>query len=144
MNDEPIRISVFGLGYVGAVSAACLAKQGHRVIGVDVNPVKVRMIASGTSPVVEKGLNEMMGAMAATGRLTATADSAEAIAGSDVSLICVGTPSRANGSLDLRYIDGWSVWLDMKIIARRSWSCCKAASRSTAGARRAELHPGSP
>lgn len=105
MNDEPIRISVFGLGYVGAVSAACLAKQGHRVIGVDVNPVKVRMIASGTSPVVEKGLNEMMGAMAATGRLTATADSAEAVAGSDVSLICVGTPSRANGSLDLRYIE---------------------------------------
>jgi GDP-mannose 6-dehydrogenase len=99
-----MRLSVFGLGYVGCVSAACFAKEGHEVTGVDVNPVKVEIINSGRSPIVEAGIGELLAEMVSAGRLRATTDSAEAVADSDVSLVCVGTPSRDNGSLDLAYV----------------------------------------
>jgi GDP-mannose 6-dehydrogenase len=99
-----MKLSVFGLGYVGCVSAACFAKEGHEVVGVDVNPVKVEIINSGKSPIVEAGIGELIAEMVAAGRLRATTDSAEAVASSDVSLVCVGTPSNANGSLDLTYV----------------------------------------
>jgi GDP-mannose 6-dehydrogenase len=99
-----MRLSVFGLGYVGCVSAACFAKEGHEVVGVDVNPVKVEIINSGRSPIVEAGIGELMEEMVSSGRLKATTSSAEAVAASDVSLVCVGTPSRDNGSLDLAYV----------------------------------------
>ena len=99
-----MKISVFGLGYVGCVSAACFAKEGHDVVGVDVSANKVEIINSGNSPIVEPGIAELIAEATASGRLKATTDSAEAIAASDVSLICVGTPSNANGSLDLRYV----------------------------------------
>ncbi len=98
------RVSVFGLGYVGAVSVACLAEQGHQVIGVDVNPAKVDAIGAGKSPIVEAGLEALLHAGVASGRIRATTDTAEAIRDSDVSFICVGTPSQANGSLDLGYV----------------------------------------
>jgi GDP-mannose 6-dehydrogenase len=94
-------ISVFGLGYVGAVSAACFARQGHHVIGIDPQQSKVNLINEGVPPIVEDGLPEIARDMAAAGRLRATSDAAEAIAESDISFVCVGTPSRANGSLDL-------------------------------------------
>ncbi|MBI2188543.1 MAG: UDP-glucose/GDP-mannose dehydrogenase family protein [Acidobacteria bacterium] len=99
-----MRISVFGLGYVGSVSAAAFAGDGHDVIGVDVNEDKVRAINAGRSPIVEPGLAELLRAGVEAGRLRATTDAAEAIHGSDVSLICVGTPSQRNGSLDLTYL----------------------------------------
>jgi GDP-mannose 6-dehydrogenase len=99
-----MRVSVFGLGYVGCVSAAALAEDGHEVIGVDVNDEKVGIVNAGRSPVVEPGLDEAIGRAAAAGRLRATSSPAEAVAASDVSLICVGTPSRRNGSLDLTYL----------------------------------------
>ncbi len=99
------NISVFGLGYVGCVSAACFAREGHSVIGVDVSASKVDMINAGRSTIVEEGIGELVRDMRASGRLRATTDSAEAVAGTDVSLICVGTPSRSNGSIDLRYIE---------------------------------------
>jgi GDP-mannose 6-dehydrogenase len=99
------RIAVFGLGYVGAVSAAALAADGHDVTGVDSNPVKVEMISAGRSPVVEAGLTDLIASGVAAGRLRATTDAAEAVARSDVSLICVGTPSRPNGSLDLSQME---------------------------------------
>ena len=99
-----MRLSVFGLGYVGCVSAACFAKEGHEVVGVDVNPVKVEIINSGRSPIVEAGIGELIEEMVSSGRLKATTSSAEAVAASDVSLVCVGTPSRDNGSLDLAYV----------------------------------------
>ncbi len=99
-----MKLSVFGLGYVGCVSAACFAKEGHEVIGVDVNPSKVKIVNEGRSPIVEAGINELIGEMVAAGRLRATVDSAEAVHGSDASLVCVGTPSLANGSLEFTYI----------------------------------------
>jgi GDP-mannose 6-dehydrogenase len=97
-------IAVFGLGYVGCVSAACLTRQGHRVLGVDVNPTKVALINAGRSPIIESGLDEMIPAAVAAGCLTAGADAAESVAQADISLICVGTPSQPNGDLDLQYV----------------------------------------
>ncbi len=98
-------ISIFGLGYVGAVSAACMADYGNRVIGVDVNPAKVEMIQEGHSPIVEKGLEALLRKGVYEGRISATTDTRAAVLESDVSLICVGTPSQANGSLDLTYVE---------------------------------------
>ena len=98
------RLSVFGLGYVGCVSAVCLARMGHSVVGVDVNPAKVDLLAAGKSPIVEADIDELVSEMVASGRLTATSDVPRAVEESDISLVCVGTPSRRNGSLDLSYI----------------------------------------
>ena len=100
-----MRLSVFGIGYVGCVSAACFAKAGHDVIGVDVNQTKVGIINSGRSPIVENGIDEMIGEMVAAARLRAMTCSCEAIMQSDVSLVCVGTPSNTNGSLDLKHVE---------------------------------------
>jgi GDP-mannose 6-dehydrogenase len=98
------RISVFGLGYVGCVTAASLAKAGHDVIGVDLNEEKVATVNGGASPVVEPGLGELVSEMSARGRLKATSSADAAVDGSDMALICVGTPSRSNGQLDLEAI----------------------------------------
>jgi len=95
---------VFGLGYVGCVSAASLAADGHRVVGVDVQPGKVASINEGRSPIVEKGLDDLIRGAVASGSLRATADSAEAVAETELSLVCVGTPSRRNGSLDFSHL----------------------------------------
>jgi GDP-mannose 6-dehydrogenase len=99
-----MRISIFGLGYVGAVSAGCLAKDGHEVIGVDPSSAKVDLINSGTTPIIENDIGEIIQAAVKGGRLRATASVDEAVQGSEMSLICVGTPSQLNGSLDLKYI----------------------------------------
>ncbi len=99
-----MKLSVFGIGYVGCVSAACFAKAGHDVIGVDLNPTKVEIINSGKSPIVETGIEELISETVSAGRLRATTAPAEAIMNSDVSLVCVGTPSNANGSLDLDHV----------------------------------------
>jgi len=99
-----MKVSVFGLGYVGCVSAAALAGDGHEVVGIDVNPDKVDAVNRGHSPIVEPGLHEAVGAAARAGRLRATTSTAEAVRESEVSLLCVGTPSRRNGSLDLQYL----------------------------------------
>ncbi|HYO91172.1 MAG TPA: hypothetical protein VEQ40_06030, partial [Pyrinomonadaceae bacterium] len=99
-----MKLSIFGLGYVGCVSAACFAKEGHEVWGVDVNSTKVEIINSGRSPIVEAGVGDLIGEMVTAGRLRATTDSAEAVRNTELSLICVGTPSHQNGSLDLTYV----------------------------------------
>lgn len=99
-----MKVAVFGLGYVGSVTAACLAANGHDVWGVDVDTAKVDPITEGRSPVVEPGLDELMASGVAAGRLHATTDPRLALEGADVSLICVGTPSTASGSTDLTYI----------------------------------------
>lgn len=100
-----MNVSVFGLGYVGSVSAASFAADGHTVIGVDINPDKAASLNEGRSPIVEKGLDELIRDNAANGRLRATTATAEAVHATDLSLICVGTPSRRNGSLDLAYLE---------------------------------------
>jgi GDP-mannose 6-dehydrogenase len=100
-----MRVSVFGLGYVGCVSGACLAREGHSVVGVDVSADKVALINAGRSPVVEPGLDELIGRLVREGRLRATADAEEAVAATDLALVCVGTPSRANGSLDVAALE---------------------------------------
>ncbi len=97
-------LSIFGLGYVGCVSAACFAKEGNTVIGVDVSQAKVDMINAGTATIVEHGIGELVADMVGSGRLAATRDVSEAVKRSSISLICVGTPSRANGGLDLAYV----------------------------------------
>jgi len=100
-----MKVSVFGLGYVGSVSAAAFAADGHEVVGVDVNADKVAAINAGRSPIVEPGLEELLARTAAEGRLRATMSTSDAVAATEVSLICVGTPSRKNGSLDLTYLE---------------------------------------
>ncbi|MFC4011063.1 nucleotide sugar dehydrogenase [Nonomuraea purpurea] len=100
-----MRISVFGLGYVGCVSAACLASMGHEVVGVDVSQVKVDLIASGRAPVVEERIGELTERVVRAGALRATPDAAEAVRATDVSLVCVGTPSAPNGSLSTLYLE---------------------------------------
>ncbi|WP_133781843.1 UDP-glucose/GDP-mannose dehydrogenase family protein [Kribbella sp. VKM Ac-2571] len=107
-RHEPVggvmKVAVFGLGYVGSVTAACLAAAGHEVWGVDVDTAKVEPIAQGHSPVVEPGLDDLVAAGATSGRLHATTDPRLALERADVSLICVGTPSTQAGSTDLTYI----------------------------------------
>jgi GDP-mannose 6-dehydrogenase len=99
-----MKVSVFGLGYVGCVSAACLAADGHHVIGVDVNPLKVDLLNAGRSPIVEDGLEGLLSAGIASGRLGATRDGKWAIQHSDLCFVCVGTPSASGGRLDLQYV----------------------------------------
>jgi GDP-mannose 6-dehydrogenase len=96
-----MRIAVLGLGYVGCVTAAALADRGHRVEGVDVDADKVALLAAGRSPIVERGVDELVAATVADGRLTATTDATAAIRDAEVSLVCVGTPSTRAGELDL-------------------------------------------
>lgn len=100
-----MNISIFGMGYVGAVCAACFAERGHTVIGVDVSEDKVRLINAGKSPIVEPGLEELLAAGVKSGHLRATGATAEAIENTEMSMICVGTPSKKSGDLDLAYIE---------------------------------------
>jgi len=100
-----VSISIFGLGYVGSVSAACFANLGHNVIGVDVSQAKVEALASGRSPIVEERVSELIAKGHETGRLRATTEVAVAVRESDVSFVCVGTPSQRSGKLDLGYVE---------------------------------------
>jgi GDP-mannose 6-dehydrogenase len=100
-----MKVSIFGLGYVGCVSAACLARQGHDVLGVDINAAKVDTIGRGESPIVEPGLAELIAEVVGSGRLRATTDGAAAIAATDVSMVCVGTPGHESGRLDTQYLE---------------------------------------
>ena len=99
-----MHISVFGMGYVGAVCAACWSKEGHNVVGVDVNSNKVDMINQGLSPIIEQQLPEMIAEAVASGWLRATTDANEAVLNTAISLVCVGTPSQLNGNLDLHFL----------------------------------------
>ena len=99
-----MKISVFGLGYVGCVSSACLAQNGHRVMGVDISQTKVDIINSGKTPVIEKDIDRVINEVVTAGKLIATQDGRKAVKDSQVSMICVGTPSNENGSLNLKYV----------------------------------------
>ena len=101
-----MRLSIFGLGYVGCVSSACFSDGGHEVIGVDTNPLKVGIINEGRSPIIEPGVEDLIGRAVKDKRLRATTDPLEAVEDSDLSLVCVGTPGQSNGCLDLSYVKG--------------------------------------
>ena len=116
-----MRISVFGLGYVGSVSAACLAGRGHEVIGVDVNPAKVDLVNDGRATVVEERIGELTAGVVQSGALRATGDVREAVMGSEVSLVCVGTPSEPNGSLSTTYLERVAQQIGAAIAERGGW-----------------------
>jgi GDP-mannose 6-dehydrogenase len=99
-----VRIAIFGLGYVGVVSAACLARDGHDVLGIDPNSVKTELLNAGRSPIIESGLEPLIAAGIASGRLHASADARSAIQFAELLLLCVGTPGQPNGSLDLTFV----------------------------------------
>jgi len=99
-----VKLAIFGLGYVGVVSAACLARDGHSVIGIDPNPVKTGLINEGKSPIVEPGLDVLIQQGVSAGRLRADASADTGVDHAAVMLICVGTPGHSNGSLDLSYV----------------------------------------
>jgi GDP-mannose 6-dehydrogenase len=100
-----MKISIFGLGYVGLVNAVCLAQEGHEIIGVDVNPQKVRMVNEGISPITEDKVEAILKVQVTQGRLMATDQTEHAVAHSDMCLICVGTPSTVHGTLDLTQVE---------------------------------------
>ena len=104
-NPQVSTVSVFGLGYVGCVSAACLASRGHRVVGVDVNTDKVESLRRGRSPVVEEKIGELTAEVVARGDLTVTTDARAAVLSTDMSLVCVGTPSGAGGGLSTTFLE---------------------------------------
>jgi GDP-mannose 6-dehydrogenase len=100
-----MKVSVFGLGYVGSVSGACLAQMGHEVIGVDANPAKVAMVNEGRPPVIEEGLSELFTTVTQQQKLRATENWQDAVASTDLALVCVGTPSSPNGSLSTDVVE---------------------------------------
>ncbi|MBI1840443.1 MAG: nucleotide sugar dehydrogenase [Verrucomicrobia bacterium] len=101
-----MNISIFGLGYVGAVTAGCLAGKGHRIVGVDVSPAKVESLNLGLAPIIEPGLPELLKGARDDGRLRATTRCDEALRDTEVSIVCVGTPSSISGALDLSFVRG--------------------------------------
>ncbi|OYX43896.1 MAG: nucleotide sugar dehydrogenase [Rhodobacterales bacterium 32-67-9] len=143
-----MKISVFGIGYVGVVSAACLARDGHDVIAVDIDPGKVKSINDGVSPIVEEGIDELVREVVAAGKLTATSDTGFAIRNTDASFICVGTPSAPDGSVGLTYVEAvcrnigaalkdkpgyHSVVMRSTIVPGSTMRCCIPALEETSG-----------
>ena len=136
-----MKISIFGLGYVGAVSAGCLASDGHEVIGVDPNKTKVELINQGTTPIIEKDIGEMIAATVKSGHLRATADVRDAVFGSDMSLICVGTPSQLNGNLDLSHVRKVCQEIGAAIAEKDSFHVVVARSTMLPGSMRSLVIP---
>jgi GDP-mannose 6-dehydrogenase len=99
-----MKISILGIGYVGAVSAGCFAREGHEVIGVDTDRTKVDLINAGRTPIIEKDIGEIIAEQVAAGRLRAATDVPQAVRNADLVFVCVGTPSLSNGGIDLRYV----------------------------------------
>ncbi|MGV6818248.1 MAG: nucleotide sugar dehydrogenase [Thiotrichales bacterium] len=118
-----MKVSVFGLGYVGAVSAGCMAQDGHDVIGVDVEASKINLINEGKTPIIEKDIGEIIETAVKDGKLRATADIGDAIRSSEISLVCVGTPSRKNGSLDLSYVQQVCAQIGDQLASKDDFHC---------------------
>jgi GDP-mannose 6-dehydrogenase len=114
-----MRVSVFGLGYVGCVSAACLARAGHEVTGVDLSPDKVALVNASSPPIVEPGLGDLLAEVVGQGRLRATTDPGEGVRLSDVALICVGTPGKSGGRLDVEAVERVARQIGLALKGRR-------------------------
>ncbi|AVR95987.1 nucleotide sugar dehydrogenase [Pseudoduganella armeniaca] len=136
-----MKISIFGLGYVGAVSAGCLATDGHDVIGVDPNRTKVDLINQGTTPIIEKDIGEMISKTVKDGKLRATTDVRDAVLNTDMSLICVGTPSQLNGNLDLSHVRKVCEQIGEAIKEKDSFHVVVARSTMLPGSMRAVVIP---
>jgi GDP-mannose 6-dehydrogenase len=136
-----LKVSLFGLGYVGCVTAACLAKHGHVVWGVDVNTEKVGMINAGKSPIIEKGLAELILESHLNRRFQATKDGTEAVLNTEISLVCVGTPSNGNGSLDLKAVKAVAEQIGEAIRKKNSYHCIVFRSTMLPGTVREILIP---
>ncbi|HEV6964110.1 nucleotide sugar dehydrogenase [Roseateles sp.] len=136
-----MKVSVFGLGYVGAVSCACLPELGHEVVGVDINPLKVELIASGQSPVVEEGIEELIAAAVRAGRLTATADVAAAVRDTEISLISVATPALPNYMPDLTALDAVVGQIGAEIARKQGPHTLVIRSTVAPGTTRARIAP---
>lgn len=121
MNQQKSTVSVFGLGYVGCVSAACLAMRGHTVIGVDVSPEKLQLLQQGRSPIVEERIGDIVADVVAAQTLTVTTDSHRAVLRSDISLVCVGTPSGSGGGLSTRYLEQVTDEIGAALAAKDGW-----------------------
>lgn len=128
-----MKISVFGIGYVGAVTSACLVESGHEVIAVDKDPVKVRCIEEGRAPIIEAGLADLIAKGRAAGRLNATIDAGQAVRDTDISLVCVGTPSREDGSLNLDYVRGACEEIGAALARKSSYHCVVMRSTMVPG-----------
>lgn len=116
-----MKFSIFGLGYVGCVTGACIAESGHHVIGVDLNMVKVNMINDGQSPIIEHGFQQVLENAVKSKRFYATSDWEMAVADTDIALVCVGTPSRSNGSIDLKFVKRVSEQIGQGIKSKRNY-----------------------
>jgi len=136
-----MRISVFGLGYVGSVSAVCLAQNGHHVIGLDLDPQKLASVGSGRAPVIEQDLETMMREAVNRGSLRVTSDSRSAIHNSDVSMICVGTPSNKNGSLNLQYVENVCCEIGMGLADKHGYHVVVVRSTMLPGSTEEEIIP---
>lgn len=136
-----MNVSIFGLGYVGCVSAACLARLGHRVIGVDVNPLKVELINTGRSTIVEEEIGDIVHEAVKSGTLTATADTQIAVMSTEISLICVGTPSQDNGSLNLQFVETCCRAIGEAIKRKRDPHCVVVRSTMLPGSVRGVVIP---
>lgn len=127
------KISVFGMGYVGIVLAACLADNGHEVLGVDINPAKVKMVNDGYSPIIEDGIGELVTKVVGTGNLRAIESAQEAVHTSEISFICVGTPSRPNGSINLAYLQRVSEEIGAALATKKDYHLVVARSTMLPG-----------
>lgn len=136
-----MNIAIFGLGYVGSVSAACLAAAGHRVVGVDVDAYKLLLLRQGRAPVTEPGLDELLERVVREGRLTVTDDTAAAVQSTQLSLICVGTPSRRNGSLDSDYLERAVEGIGVALAASREYHVVAVRSTLLPGVLTSQLIP---
>ena len=136
-----MNISIFGLGYVGAVSAGCLASDGHHVVGVDPNQTKVDLINRGVTPIIERDIGEMIASAVTGGKLGATTSVGDAVSKTDISLICVGTPSQLNGNLDLSYVRRVCEEIGAAIAAKPGFHVVVAGSTMLPGSMRTVVIP---
>ncbi|MGU3541088.1 nucleotide sugar dehydrogenase [Methylobacterium sp. A54F] len=136
-----MNVSVFGLGYVGTVCSACLAQMGHTVVGVDLNETKVSLMASGKPPIVESQVAEFVSNAVESGRLRATTDVQEAAFNTDLSLICVGTPSQANGSLDISAVETVAAQIGRAVRGKNTYHSVVVRSTVLPGTVRGRILP---